>query len=176
VRFRYQVLRVWRLPPGPLLKGGLPRLALAPISAVTEADLPGIIQQRKRRLGSRRARKVAPLVWGAAYILLGLRYSPALAAHLFRGVVSMKESSTYQAILEEGRTEGAVAEARKLVRVFGSRMFGPPDAQTATASERLSDLARLEELCDRLPTVGSWPELFGQPAPGRRSGRRRPAP
>jgi predicted transposase YdaD len=176
LRFRYQVLRVWRLPPGPLLTGGLPLLALAPISAVTEAELPGIIEQMERRLSSRRARKQAPVVWAAAYILLGLRYSPALAAHLFRGVVSMKESSTYQAILEEGELRGAVAEARKLLRLFGSRMFGPPDAQTATAIERLSDLARLEELCDRLPTVESWPELFGQPAPGRRSGRRRQAP
>src|SRR5206468_1306755 len=39
--FRYQVVRVWQLAPGPLLTGGLPLLALAPISAVTEAELPG---------------------------------------------------------------------------------------------------------------------------------------
>ncbi len=42
--FRYQVVRVWRLPPEPLLTGGLALLPLAPISAVTEAELPGIIQ------------------------------------------------------------------------------------------------------------------------------------
>ena len=46
----------------------------------------------------------------------------------------MKESSTYQAILEEGRTEGrvegrtegAVAEARKLLRLMGDDAFGLP--------------------------------------------------
>src|SRR5262245_45073605 len=149
-------MRVWQLEPGRLLKGGLPLLALAPISAVTEAELPGIIKQMTQRLQGRRARKQAALVWGAAFILLGLRYSSALAAELFRGVVSIKESSTYQAILEEGRAEGliegAVAEARKLLRLRGDDAFGPPDARTAAAIERLDDLARLEELHRHRPS------------------------
>jgi predicted transposase YdaD len=175
--FRYQVVRVWRLAPGPLLTGGLALLPLAPISAVTEGQVPDIIRQMGQRLSGRRGRKVAEVVWAAAYILLGLRYTPERAAELFEGVVSMKESSTYQAILEEGRTEGrtegAVAEARKLLRVFGDRLFGPPDARTAAAIERIDDLARLEELCQRLPGAGSWQELLDQPAPGRRRGQRR---
>ena len=61
----------------------------------------------------------------------------------------MKESSTYQAILEEGRsegqTEGAIAEAKKLLRLQGDAAFGPPDGQTATALDRLDDLAQLED-------------------------------
>jgi predicted transposase YdaD len=130
----------------------------------------------RRRLGARRGRKPAEVVWAAAFILLGLRYSPALAAHLFRGVVSMKESSTYQMILEEGRIEGelrgAVAEARKVLRLQGDDAFGAPDTRTAAAIERLDDLARLEELLKRVRTAGSWKELFGQPASGRRGGRR----
>ena len=89
----------------------------------------------------------------------------------------MKESSTYQAILEEGRsegrTEGAVTEARKLLRVFGERAFGPPDAQIATAIDRIEDLARLEEMCDRLSHAGSWQELLRLPAAGRRRRPRR---
>jgi hypothetical protein len=174
--FRYQVVRVWQLPPEPLLTGGLSLLPLAPISAVTEADLPGIIKRIGQRLSGRRARKQAPVVWAAAYLLLGLRYSPALAEQLFRGVVSMKESSTYQAILEEGRTEGAVAEARKLLRVFGDRAFGLPDARTAAAIERIDDLTQLEEMCSRLPSAGSWQELLGHSSAGSRGGRRRSSP
>jgi hypothetical protein len=171
--FRYQVLRDWELASKPLLKGGLPLLALAPISAVTEADLPGIIQEMKRRLSGHRARKQAPVVWAAAYILFGLRHSPALAEQLFRGVLSMKESATYQAILAEGLAEGELREARKLLRIFGDSRFGPPDAQTATAIERIPDLAQLEELCQRLGAAGSWQELFGQHEPGPRNRRRR---
>jgi predicted transposase YdaD len=178
--FRYKVLRVWELDPKRLLKGGLPLLALAPISAVTEADLQGIIQDMAGRLSGRRARKRAPAVWAAAYILFGLRHSPALAEQLFRGVLSMKESSTYQAILEEGRlegrTEGAVTEARKLLRLFGDSRFGPPDAPTATAIERIPDLAQLEELCQRLGAARSWQELLGQREPGPRNRRRRSSP
>ncbi|MCI0461812.1 MAG: hypothetical protein L0Z62_33090 [Gemmataceae bacterium] len=174
--FHYQVLRVWQLPPGPLLSGGLALLPLAPISAVTEAELPGIIKQMGQRLSSRRARRQAQVLWDAAYILLGLRYSPALAAQLFRGVVSMKESSTFQAILEEGRTEGAVNEARKLLRVFGDQTFGPPDSQMATAIEQINDLRRLEDLCNRLPSAGSWQELLGSPTTEPRRGRRRRSP
>src|SRR5260370_13617143 len=105
------------------------------------------------RLNRRPAKRHGPLIGGTGYILLGLRYSPDLAARLFRGVVSMKESSTYQAILEEGRnegrSEGAVAEAKKLLRTFGEDKLGAPDARTAAAIERIDDLGRLERLCER---------------------------
>lgn len=173
--FRCTVLRVWQLPPEPLLSGGLALLPLAPISAVTEAELPGIMKRMEKRLGSPRGRKQAPLVWGAAYILLGLRYSPALAAQLFQGVMSMKESSTYQAILQEGRSEGAVAEAKKLLRQWGKDAFGTPNAQIVAAIERLNDLTRLEELLRRVHSVASWQELFGPPVGDPRKGRRRPS-
>jgi hypothetical protein len=92
----------------------------------------------------------------------------------------MKESSTYQAILEEGRqegrTEGAVAEARKALRLVGDGTFGEPDARTAAAIERLAELGRLEELLKRIPTAGSWQELLSPPAPRRHSKRRRGTP
>jgi predicted transposase YdaD len=173
LNFRYQVVRVWQLPPEPLLTGGLALLPLAPISAVTADQLPGIIKRMEQRLSGRRARRQAQVIWAAAYLLLGLRLSPALAAQLFRGVVTMKESSTYQAILEEGRGEGAVAEAKKVLRLQGDDAFGPPDTRTAWAIERLEDLAQLEALLKRLRTAGSWQELLGQPTPRPRSGGRR---
>jgi len=172
--FRYAVVRVWELPPESLLRGGLALLPLAPISAVTEVELPGIIKRMEERLSSRRWRKQASLVWGASYILLGLRYSPALSAQLFRGVVSMKESSTYQAILEEGRSEGAVAEAKKVLRLQGNKVFGSPDGRTSAAIERISDLAQLEDLLERLPSAPSWQDLLGPLVVGSRKRRRTP--
>ncbi len=86
----------------------------------------------------------------------------------------MKESSTYQAILDEGRTEGAVAEAKKVLRLQGDDAFGAPDAATAAAIERLDDLARLEDLLRRVRTADSWRELI-EPSSGRRRGERRPS-
>ena len=171
--FRYQVLRVWQLAPGPLLSGPLALLPFAPIGAVTEAELPGIIKQMERRLSQRRARRQAPLVWASSFILLGLRYSPALATQLFRGVMSMKESSTYQAILEEGRNEGALTEAKKMLHLLGEEAFGPPDARIAALIERLNDLVELEDVLKRIRTAGSWRELFGPSASGSQKKRRR---
>jgi predicted transposase YdaD len=178
--FRYQVVRVWQLPPEPLLRGGLSLLPLAPISAVTEAELPVIIRQMEKRLSGRRERTKAPMVWASAYILLGLRYSPKLAEELFRGVVSMKESSTYQAILEEGRLEGqsqgAVVEARKLLRKFAEDKLGPPDTRAASAIDQIDDLQRLEHLCERLKGVSSWTALLARSRPGPRGSRRHRSP
>jgi hypothetical protein len=90
----------------------------------------------------------------------------------------MKESSTYQAILEEGRTEGAVAEAKKYLRIYGDAHFGPPDARSTAAIERINDPAQLEDLYRRSQTARSWQELFGPANAGLRKGRnkRRPPP
>jgi hypothetical protein len=70
---------------------------------------------------------------------------------------------------------GALAEARKLLRLLGDDVFGPPDARTAALIEQLYDLDWLEELHKRMLTAGSWRELLGRTAPGRRGGRR-PSP
>src|SRR5207244_1176241 len=42
----------------------------------------------------------------ATYILMGLRYPRDMVRQLLKGVRSMKESDTYQAILEEGFEKG----------------------------------------------------------------------
>jgi hypothetical protein len=90
--------------------------------------------------------------------------------------MSMRESSTYQAILQEGRAEGiaqgAVSEAKKVLRLQGDDAFGPPDARTAAAIERINDLMRLEELLKRVRTAGSWQDLLGRPGSRRLGGRR----
>lgn len=175
LRFRYQVLRVWQMPPDPLLTGSLALLPLAPISDVTEKEIPGIIRRMEQRL--RGVREQAQVIWAASYVLLGLRFSSALAAEFFRGIVSMKESATYQSILEEGRvegrSEGAVAEARRLLRRLGEGAFGLPDPRTAKVIEQLDNLERLEHLCEQVRNVRSWKELLGAPPVARRGERKR---
>lgn len=92
----------------------------------------------------------------------------------------MRESSTYQAVLEEGRvegrvegrTEGAVAEAKKMLRLLAEDAFGSPDARTAKIVDELEDLSRLEELAKRVRLTTSWEELLARPAAPRRQKRR----
>jgi hypothetical protein len=50
--------------------GQLGNLPLGLTGAVTEADLPGIIERMEARLQGRRLRKYADEVWSAAFILL----------------------------------------------------------------------------------------------------------
>jgi predicted transposase YdaD len=186
--FKYQVVRIWRLPPAALLAGGLGTLPLAPVSAVTEAEVPGIIEKMKRRLATRRLRGKTKEVWAATYILLGLRYSRERAHELLRGVVSMKESVTYQAILEEGEArgeargrkegeaQGVLKEARRMVCVVGEKYIGPPDSDAVVTLERIDNVSQLEALCARAPEVASWQELLDPPTRRRGNGRPRRTP
>ncbi len=86
----------------------------------------------------------------------------------------MKESVTYQAILEEGEAKGRIAEAKRLLLLLGQGRFGSPDARARLAVEKITDVEQLEALSERLLTAASWAELLGQPTPHRSQPRRRP--
>ena len=94
----------------------------------------------------------------------------------------MKESTTYQAIIAEGKAEGiaegkaegviqgALDQARKLLLRQGGIRFGPPSKANLAALKRIIDLARLEDLSERLLIVDSWQDLLktnGTSAKGR---------
>ena len=109
--FRYQVLRVWQRPAETFLAGGLGTIPLTPLSAVSQTRCPfgtpdgGAIEPRGAASG--RSEVVG------RDVLMGLRYPAQFAAQLLRAVRAMKESTTYQAILAEGRAEGQAVEARR---------------------------------------------------------------
>jgi hypothetical protein len=161
--FRYRVIRVWQVPASLILAGGVGTLPLAPISDVTEGELPGIIKLMQGRLRGRALRARAASVWAATYVLLGLRYSEEFAHQLLQGVLSMEESVTYQAIIREGAARGAVDEARKLLLLQGEMRFGPPRKGIANAIKRIADLGRLEGLVMKLVSAGSWEDLLATP-------------
>jgi predicted transposase YdaD len=174
LRFEYQVIRVWQLPVEMFLSSGLGMLPLAPISAVTRAEVPSVIERMKDRLRERKRQGDAKELWTATFFLLGLRYEPAFVGHILRGVMTMEESSTYRWVMEQGRQEGARRELQKTLLLQGNKQFqGTPRAVKA-AIEAIADLARLEELSVRLLDAASWEELLGLPQPARRSTRRKP--
>jgi predicted transposase YdaD len=170
LRFAYQVIRVWQLPVETLLSSGLGTLPLAPISAVTREEVPTVIERIKERLRGRREQALAKDLWTATYILLGMRYDRAFAKHLLRGVMAMEESTTYQAILEEG----ALREAQKNLLLVGHARFRetPPKVRKAIAA--ITDVAHLEDLLVRSQNAASWQELLALPEPARRSTQRKP--
>ena len=171
VALRYRVVRVWQVPPERLLAGGLGLVPLAPLGDVRQKDLPATISQMKRRLDEAPRNQAAEL-WSAANILMGLRYERALVQKLLQGVLTMKESVTYQAIIEEGKIEGKiegkVEEARRILLLLGRDQFGEPSAGVQATLDAITDVNRLEELTVRSNHVSSWQELLGLNGPGRR--------
>lgn len=68
----------------------------------------------------------------------------------------MKESTTYQAILEEGE----VIATRNHILRLGRQRFGPPDAAVRQELEAIQDLNRLNSLLDRFLSAAGWSDLL----------------
>ncbi len=180
VALRYRILRVWQVPPEQWLSGGLGLVPLAPLGAVRPEELPAVIAQMKQRLDREVPPSEAAELWSATYILMGVRYEQAVIQRLLQGVMSMKESVTYQAILDEGRAEGIAKgkaeEARRILRMQGENLLGEPSAEAIAALDAMTDVQKLEDLIMRLPQATSWQALLGLSGPGRRGRGRRKAP
>jgi hypothetical protein len=68
----------------------------------------------------------------------------------------MKESSTYQAIVDEGRLQAM----RSTLLRQGRLRFGPPTESAQSAIQAIDNLEKLEQLTERLLTASSWQELL----------------
>lgn len=154
--FRYRLIRLWEHSPDLLLQGGLGTLPLAPIAKITEDNVAKVIESIQQRLLQHATAGEEADTWAATLVLLGLRYSQEMGRSLLRGVSRMRESTTYQAILEEGRAE----EARALLRRLGKKRFGAPPSAIAAKLDEIIDLSRLELLAERVYDTSSWDELL----------------
>lgn len=166
LEFRFAVVRVWEEPVESLLSGSLWTLPLAPVSAVDESALPGVIERMAARVIREVPADQAATIWSATYFMMGLRYPEAVAGQLLQGVRGMKESTTYQAVLAEGRAEGRVEGrvegARRVLLIQARKRFGPPDARTQATIDALSDPQQIDRMAERLMDVTSWTELLAE--------------
>jgi hypothetical protein len=159
--FRYEVVRLWQRPVRRLLKGGVGTLPLAPLYQMPrglsiEEALPSVIRRIDERLERETPPEDARTLLTAAFVLTGLRLTRDVALQLFHGVRAMRESTTYQYILEEGQID---ALRRTLLRL-GRKHLGPPDQATEALVESISAVERLDQLIDLIDQVGSWQELL----------------
>ncbi len=75
----------------------------------------------------------------------------------------MKESVTYQAIVEEGVAKGRLEEARQMLLDLGGEQLGQPSDDIEQVIGKIADLDRLRRLGRRLRHVSSWLELLAVP-------------
>jgi hypothetical protein len=78
---------------------------------------------------------------------------------MFQRLQIMRESSTYQLILDEGRVEAL----RETILRQGRIRFGAPNEAIEAVVKGLSDAGRLRELTERLLGATSWDELLASP-------------
>jgi hypothetical protein len=73
-------------------------------------------------------------------------------------MLDMRDSTTYQAILRDGRIIGG---QRILIRL-GTLKFGKPDGATLVTIEAIRDFELLEAMCERIldANVRDWAEVL----------------
>jgi hypothetical protein len=137
-----------------------------PLALVTDEAanrLPEVV----RRIDERLAAEVAPderkTLWTTAFLLMGLRYPPGMAAELLRGVREMEESSTYQWVIEKGMEKGGKKALKATLIDLGERRFGRPNTSATAVLNSVDDMDRLTRMTHRLLDAADWDDLLGTP-------------
>jgi hypothetical protein len=164
MEFGYEIVRLWQVPAETLLTGPLGAVPLAALGKLPdglseEEGLALVVRRLVERILRDASGGQAKRLLVAAFILTGLHVEREDVRRLFQGAKAMRESDTFQAILEEGRVE----EAHRLLLVVGRERFGKPNKATRQAIEGITDLQRLERLAAQLVHVSSWEGLLGIP-------------
>lgn len=141
------------------------------------ADLPDVIDRMTVRIDTAIAENqltesAANDLWAATFVLSGARYDRAFMRTLLGKVHRMRESDTYQAILEEGREEGIkqgveqgrMTTLKETLLRFGARRFGTPSPKVRERILGVQSLVELERLEDRYDAVETWDELLADVA------------
>ncbi len=173
-QLHYRVVPLWEMSAETARQLPTALLPLGTIGNIAQEDLPEFIAfmtefLRRDRLSSEREADL----WAETFLILGVKYDRPVIRDLLKGMVQkMRESTTYQAIVEEGidigipigreegRVEGRAEGERISLLVVGRSRFGEPDDRTLEALDQISEPERLLELVQRALTVDSWHELL----------------
>jgi hypothetical protein len=160
LRFRYEVVKLWEQPLDQLIRGPLGTVPLALLTDEAQSQLPTLIREidQRARKETKSGRKNAEILT-ACDLLLGLRYNPDQVAQFFKGVRGMRDSSTYMAILEEGRID----QAREMIQQLGAKRFGKLKRNDLKSLRAITDLDRLGRIVDRLLDAADWADLLSTP-------------
>jgi hypothetical protein len=158
--FRFEPVRVWEQPAELFLSAGVGMLPLAvlarpPAGMTREQALPEQVRRMAERAEAEAEGEAADLMM-SAYILAGMHPRSGSTQAIFRRVLQMRDSWTYQLILEEGAVDGL----HKMLLKQGRSKFGTPTPEQANKLKAIDDLDRLERLALRLLKVNTWEALL----------------
>jgi hypothetical protein len=165
--FHHWTIRVWQTPPEVFLQGGLALLPLAAVAKVPKRELSSIIKQIDQRLYAETKASDGELLRTATFVLLGLKYDKAFVEKIMSKNV-LELSSTYQALMEEGkeigREEGELEKAREMLVRLGRRRLGEPSKEMMEFLNNISNVTVLDGFADRLWDIESWADLLLPPS------------
>ena len=149
LRFSYAIIRLWELPVEGLFAEGIGASLLALLTDEAAPRLPEFVNRFAERVEQEcENREDRNLLLTCGFILLGLRYDKEVIRALFKGVQQMRESSTYQSILDEGRdkgrVEGVVAARQEDLLALLEERFGSVPRQTEVRIRGCLDPLRLQ--------------------------------
>jgi predicted transposase YdaD len=182
--FGYKIVRLWETPVEVILNGPIGILPLAPLCKDSE-DIKTIVATTDRRFRKELQPSEEAKYWLAVCTLMGLYYDSETVFQLLPKGKAMKESSTYQAILNEGRQEGRqegraegrqegrTEEALRLLLRLGNNAIGQPAAGIRERLETVHNVEAIESMIERLHHVSSWEELIARPAASARKSRKK---
>lgn len=158
--FRFDIVKVWQLPAEDLLRSGFGLLPLAvlgkPEAGLTrKQSLPSQIERIAAR-AEQDLRPEAANLLTATYILAGIHNEPAFVRSVFRKVLAMRESGTYQLILEEG----AIAHTHELILKQGRVRLGTPTEKQVAKLKSIEDLDRLDRIGVKVLSAKTWDGLL----------------
>jgi len=163
--FHYTPMRMWEMQCVPLLQGPLGTLPLALLTDEAQTDLRQTIARIDQRLQQDAPTPaIGDSLWTTCSLLLGMRMEREQALRLFQGARTMRDSSVYQGILEEGRGEGLIqgelSALRRTLRWLCEQRFGAPRPEDESALNSVADVARLERMTRRVLSAANWADLL----------------
>lgn len=160
--FRYTVVRLYELPPDDLLAGPTALVPLALAAGIPDGELPAVLSRAAGRLRTDPSR--SDVLVKACAVLLRLRYGAMALESLLDEIPDVFQEPPFDRLVakwrEEGRAEGRAEEVRKMLLRQGRKKYGPPTPETESALNAITDIDRLEAMCERLLDVASWDELL----------------
>ena len=165
IAFNYAVVRLWEHPVEEFLSGSLGIAPLAPLADFEPGQLPAILDRLDERFEEEApSPSLTDELWAATLLLMGVRYDREQIRGLGERVQRMRESVTYQMIIEEGiergLERGEILGVRRALLNLGSQKFGPPDRASADALERIEDMGTLQQLLQAILGANSWSDLL----------------
>ena len=106
LEFCYHLVRAWQWDTEAILAGGVGLLPLAPLSARELDQIPIIVERLKERVDPAAVTAEISELWTSAAVMARVGFPWELIKHCFGGITAMRESSTIQAFIEEGRRKG----------------------------------------------------------------------